>query len=59
MNETALAVGVPRVLELYGWIAVGSALLTVAALARARTIPNSLAATVAAGFLVWWWSWFL
>ncbi|MEV2268365.1 alpha/beta hydrolase [Nonomuraea africana] len=59
VNETALAVGVPRVLEPYGWVAVGSAVLTAAAFARARTIPNILATVVAAGFLVWWWSWFL
>ncbi|MEU4544572.1 alpha/beta hydrolase [Nonomuraea dietziae] len=59
VNETALAVGVPRVLEPYGWVAASSAVLTMAALARARTIPNSLGAIVAAGFLVWWWSWFL
>ncbi|MEU7897846.1 alpha/beta hydrolase [Nonomuraea sp. NPDC049152] len=58
-NETALAVGVPRTLEAYGWIAVGSAVLTVAALLRARTIPNILATVIAAGLLVWWWSWFL
>ncbi|MEU1719538.1 alpha/beta fold hydrolase [Nonomuraea sp. NPDC005692] len=59
-NETALAVGVPgSVGGLYTWIAVASAVLSVAALFQARRWPHIVAAVAGAGFLVWWFTWFL
>ncbi|MEW9549304.1 alpha/beta hydrolase [Nonomuraea sp. NPDC050783] len=59
-NETALAVGVPEVVGLYTWIAVAAVALTAAgALARRRRWQGWAATAVGAGFLVWWFTWFL
>jgi pimeloyl-ACP methyl ester carboxylesterase len=58
-NETALAVGVPGTVVGYTWIAAASAVLTAAALLRDRRPPQIAAAVVGAGFLVWWFIWFL
>ncbi|MER6947867.1 alpha/beta fold hydrolase [Nonomuraea sp. NPDC000554] len=58
-NETALGVGVPALVAAYTWVAAGSAALTLAALALRRRWPQCVAAVVAAGFLVWWFAWFL
>ncbi|MEV4106134.1 alpha/beta hydrolase [Nonomuraea sp. NPDC049695] len=58
-NETALAVGVPSVVTVYTWIAAASAVLTAAALLRHRRWPQIAAAVIGAGFLVWWFTWFL
>ncbi|MEU6998659.1 alpha/beta hydrolase [Nonomuraea sp. NPDC046570] len=58
VNETVLAVGVPSYLGWIGWVAAGSAVLTLVALARARRRwPHAIAALVAAGALTWWWAW--
>ncbi|KAB8192329.1 alpha/beta fold hydrolase [Nonomuraea phyllanthi] len=58
-NEVALAVGVPGTVVAYGWIAAASVVLTGATLARDRAWPRIVAAVVGAGFLVWWFTWFL
>ncbi|MEQ4721354.1 alpha/beta hydrolase [Nonomuraea sp. B19D2] len=58
-NETALAVGVPGAAVGYTWIAAASAVLTAAALLRDRRWPQGAAAAIGAGFLVWWFIWFL
>ncbi|MGV9309915.1 alpha/beta hydrolase [Nonomuraea sp. NPDC003727] len=58
-NETALAVGVPGTVVLYTWIAAASAALTAAALLRDRRWPHIAAAVIGAGFLAWWFAWFL
>ncbi|WP_143078583.1 alpha/beta fold hydrolase [Nonomuraea pusilla] len=58
-NETALAVGVPAAVGWQSWLAAGSAALGVAALLRRRTWPAAVAAAVGAGFLAWWFLWFL
>ncbi|MFI6292332.1 alpha/beta fold hydrolase [Nonomuraea sp. NPDC050790] len=65
-NETALAVGVPRNVETYGWLAVGAVALSVAAAVWAieakparRLWPHLVALVVGGGFLVWWFAWFL
>ncbi|MEV4895911.1 alpha/beta fold hydrolase [Nonomuraea sp. NPDC055795] len=65
-NETALAVGVPASVEVYGWLAVGAVALSVAAAVWAieakparRLWPHLVALVVGGGFLVWWFAWFL
>ncbi|WP_433517481.1 alpha/beta fold hydrolase [Nonomuraea sp. CA-143628] len=58
-NETALAVGLPASAWPYTWVAVGSAVLTLGALALRRGWPQAVAAVTAAGFLVWWFAWIL
>jgi pimeloyl-ACP methyl ester carboxylesterase len=58
-NETALAVGLPASAGPYSWVAVGSAVLTAAALLRRRGLTQAVAVIVAAGFLVWWFAWAL
>lgn len=65
-NETALAVGVPATVELFGWLAAASVTLTLAALALAVTRrpagkwwPHSAAVVAGGGFLIWWFAWFL
>ncbi|MCA2220340.1 alpha/beta fold hydrolase [Nonomuraea aurantiaca] len=58
-NETALAVGLPASVWPYTWVAVGSAVLTLGALALRRGWPQAVAAVTAAGFLVWWFAWIL
>ncbi|WP_170223253.1 hypothetical protein, partial [Nonomuraea turkmeniaca] len=58
-NETALAVGIPDVVGLYTWIAVGSAVLTAAVLLRDRGWPHIAATVISGGFLVWWFTWVL
>lgn len=58
-NETALAVGLPASAWPYSWVAVGSAVLTLGALARRRGWPQAVSAVTAAGFLVWWFAWVL
>ncbi|MEV0229355.1 alpha/beta hydrolase [Nonomuraea sp. NPDC050786] len=58
-NETALAVGVPDTVLACTWIAAASAVLTAAALLRHRRWPQIAAAVIGAGFLVWWFTWFL
>ncbi|MFI6902842.1 alpha/beta fold hydrolase [Nonomuraea sp. NPDC050394] len=65
-NETALAVGVPASVEMYGWLAVGAVALSVAAAVWAieakparRLWPHLVALVVGGGFLVWWFAWFL
>lgn len=62
-NEVALAVGLPASVGWIGWLAVCSAVLTLAALVRAagkfRMWPFVVTAAVADGFLVWWWAWVL
>ncbi|MGW0805508.1 alpha/beta fold hydrolase [Nonomuraea sp. NPDC002799] len=58
-NGTALAVGVPDLIDAYTWIAGGSAVLTAAALLRHRRWPLMAATAISAGFLVWWFTWFL
>jgi pimeloyl-ACP methyl ester carboxylesterase len=56
-NETALAVGLPASVWPYTWVAVGSAVLTLAAFALRRSWQLAVAAVTAAGFLVWWFAW--
>ncbi|MEU7744173.1 alpha/beta hydrolase [Nonomuraea sp. NPDC049158] len=58
-NETALAVGLPASVWPYTWVAVGSAVLTLGALALRRGWAQAVAAVTAAGFLVWWFAWIL
>lgn len=62
-NEVALAVGLPASVGWIQWLAVGSAVLTLAALVKAagkiRLWPFVVAAVVVDGFLVWWWTWVL
>ncbi|MBB5078328.1 alpha/beta fold hydrolase [Nonomuraea endophytica] len=65
-NETALAVGVPSSVEMFGWLAVGAVALSVAAAVWAieakparRLWPHLVALVVGGGFLVWWFAWFL
>ncbi|NUW44270.1 alpha/beta hydrolase [Nonomuraea rhodomycinica] len=58
-NETALAVGLPSVVTAYGWLAAGAVALTLADLALRRTWWRAGAALTGAGFLVWWFAWFL
>ena len=58
VNKAAFAVGVPSLLDWFGWIAACSAVLTALALARGRRWwPEAIAALVAAGLLAWWWAW--
>ncbi|NUR88063.1 MAG: hypothetical protein HOY71_28585, partial [Nonomuraea sp.] len=56
-NETALAVGLPTQVGLYGLLAAASAVLAAAALLRSRRWPQVGAVVVASGFLVWWYAW--
>jgi hypothetical protein len=58
-NETALAVGVPGMIEPYTWVAVAAAILTAAALFRDRRWPQITVTLIYSGFLVWWFTWFL
>ncbi|NUW31056.1 alpha/beta hydrolase [Nonomuraea sp. SMC257] len=58
-NETALAVGLPSAVKVYGWLAAGAVALTLADLALRRTWWRAGAALTGAGFLVWWFAWFL
>ncbi|NBE97589.1 hypothetical protein, partial [Nonomuraea sp. K271] len=58
-NGTALAVGVPGTTVAYTSIAVASALLTAVALLRDRGWPQVAATVIGAGFLIWWYTWFL
>lgn len=58
-NETALAVGLPASAWPYSWVAVGSAVLTLGALARRPGRAQAVAAVTAGGFLVWWFAWVL
>ncbi|TDD04402.1 alpha/beta hydrolase [Nonomuraea deserti] len=58
-NGSALAVGVPGTTGPYTWIAVASAVLTAAALLRDRGWPQIAATVIGAGFLIWWFTWFL
>ncbi|MEV0197589.1 alpha/beta hydrolase [Nonomuraea sp. NPDC050691] len=58
-NETALAVGLPSAVTAYGWLAAGAVALTLADLALRRTWWRAGAALTGAGFLVWWFAWFL
>ncbi|MFI6496338.1 alpha/beta hydrolase [Nonomuraea typhae] len=65
-NESALAVGVPKDVEMYGWLAVGAVALTVAAAVWAvrarparRPWPHLVALATGGGFLIWWFAWFL
>ncbi|MDR8412506.1 alpha/beta hydrolase [Nonomuraea sp. 3-1Str] len=58
-NETALAVGLPAAVEAYGWLAAVAVALTLASLVVRRTLGQAGAALVGAGFLVWWFAWFL
>ncbi|MBN6054369.1 alpha/beta hydrolase, partial [Nonomuraea sp. RK-328] len=58
-NETALAVGLPSAVTAYGWLAAGAVALTLADLALRRTRWRAGAALIGAGFLVWWFAWFI
>ncbi|MGP3930026.1 alpha/beta fold hydrolase [Nonomuraea sp. KM88] len=58
-NCSALAVGVPGTTGPYTSIAVASAVLTAAALLRDRRWPQIAATAIGAGFLIWWFTWFL
>ncbi|WP_424534836.1 alpha/beta hydrolase [Sphaerisporangium viridialbum] len=54
-NETALAVGIPSAVTWYGTLAVLSAVLSVAVLARTRfRVRAAVPAVTAAVLLVWW-----
>ncbi|SEG31429.1 Pimeloyl-ACP methyl ester carboxylesterase [Nonomuraea solani] len=58
-NETALAVGIPGIIEPYSWLAAASAVLTIAVLRYERRWPQILATVISGGFLIWWFTWFL
>ncbi|MEU8246057.1 alpha/beta hydrolase [Nonomuraea sp. NPDC048916] len=58
-GQATLAVGVPAMAGPYTWVAVGSAVLALAAFARRRGWGQAVAALIGAGFLVWWFAWFL
>ncbi|GAA3206730.1 alpha/beta hydrolase [Nonomuraea roseoviolacea] len=58
-NEIALAVGLPSAVTAYGWLAAGAVALTLADLALRRTWWRAGAALTGAGFLIWWFAWFL
>ncbi|MBF8187538.1 alpha/beta hydrolase [Nonomuraea sp. K274] len=58
-NATAPALGVPGIVGPYTWIAAGSLVLSAAVLLRDRRWPQITAAAIGAGFLVWWFTWFL